>query len=230
MTDIDRSANNAGYPEDWLTRSYLVGHPLEQMEDSTEVLAIYQNVLKDDPRNIVVYLLQGLALLRLEREDEGYKSVQKALLLAEEAIQKNVNDALAHVYRADALWLLGMNEQALDEYDQAIQLAPDDPMAYVNKGWVLFTLNRHEEALALYRHAEELRPQDPDILSRESNVFWELHQYEEALRLIEQAIAIDPSQPRFYADKATTLSYMGHEEESREAVAIYHRLLQSVHP
>jgi hypothetical protein len=45
------------------------------------------------------------------------------------------------------------------------------------------------------------------------------------LALIERASALDPTQPCFYADLATTLSYLGREAEARQAEAHYQHMV-----
>jgi len=39
--------------------------------------------------------------------------------------------------QADALWMLGRENEPLQTYDKAIQEAPDYAEAYINKGWML---------------------------------------------------------------------------------------------
>lgn len=115
--------------------------------------------------------------------------------------------------------------EALAAYDHAIQIAPTDAEAYVNNGWALFTLSQLNDARRLLKQARRLRPDDADFLYRASCVEWDAWDYPQALRLAQQAIDLDTTQPRFYASLATTLSYLGREEEARQAEAQYQRMI-----
>jgi tetratricopeptide (TPR) repeat protein len=212
--------------ETWRTQSYLIGHPLAQRERYDEALAIYRTVIQREPEDILAHLLAGMALLNLERDAEARTYFERALALADQALQQDAGDQCARVFFADALWMLDRNDEALAAYNEAIRRAPADPEAYVNKGHALFVLSRYVDAQALFEQAQRLHPDAADILYRLNGVYWDVWKYPEALRLIEQAIALDPTQPRFYWSLASTLSYMvGREAEAREAGAKYQRML-----
>jgi tetratricopeptide (TPR) repeat protein len=214
----------------WLTQSYLVGHPAEQAERYADVLSLYTRVIELVPDNILAHLLQGRMLDVLEREEEAKAAYTRALDLARQALQKQSEDVHALVYQADALWMLGHGDEALQTYDKAIYQAPDCVEAYINKGWVLFVMNRHFEALQNYEEALRLQPDNADILYRKGCVLWEMRRYSEALRVANQAIALDPAQVRAYSLKLTTLSYMGlgGSEEAEQAEVDYQRLVSAL--
>lgn len=55
-------------------------------------------------------------------------------------------------------------------------------------------------------------------------VLWELRQYDEALQVAEQAIALDPAYVRAYSLQTTVLTYLGREDEAKQANARYLQL------
>jgi tetratricopeptide (TPR) repeat protein len=69
----------------WLSQSYLVGHPAEQVDRYADVLVLYTRVIELAPNNILAHLLQGKALDNLTREDEAKTAYIRALELAKQA-------------------------------------------------------------------------------------------------------------------------------------------------
>jgi tetratricopeptide (TPR) repeat protein len=90
--------------ETWRTQSYLIGHPLAQQDRYDEALAIYQAVIQREPEDILAHLLAARALLNLERDAEAHTYFERALALAEQALQRDAGDQRARVFFADALW------------------------------------------------------------------------------------------------------------------------------
>jgi tetratricopeptide (TPR) repeat protein len=212
----------------WLSQSYLVGHPAEQVERYADALFLYTRVIELAPNNILAHLLRGRALDNLNREDEAKIAYLRALELARQARQKGPEDVHALVYQADALWKLGSEDEALQMYDRAIRQAPDYAEAYINKGWALFILERYDEALQNYEQALRLQPENAGTLCRKGGVFWDLWQYDEALQAANQAITLDPALIQAYSLKVITLSYMGREEEAKQTDAHYQRLVSAL--
>ena len=217
MTD-QRAAQMSEVPL-WRPQSFLLQHPLAQAGHYAEALNVYDNLIARDPVDILVYLLRGRALGKLQRPEEAQASYLHALYLAEQRISEHPNDGRSYVYRADALAILKRREEALLAYDQAIQMAPGDYEAYLNKGWEQLVLGHNHEALTLFQRAHDLRPDDADILWRMNVAYWHTGQFEKSLEALEQAIALDPTQARFYGDLATTLDALGRDEEVAAAEA-----------
>lgn len=218
---VDHSPDLARKRPVWTPQSYLHGHPLERPEHFADALTVYNSLIEQNPANSLLHILRGRTLWNLDRDAEAQDSFLRALQLADQAFQEQPDNVRPQIYRADALWMLNRSEDALLAYDQAIQLAPDNYEAYLNKGWAkLILAHRHlEDALLLLQRAHALRPENADIVWRINVVYWETWQCDKSLAALEEAIALDPSQARFYQDMATTLSYLGRNEEAVEVQA-----------
>jgi Tfp pilus assembly protein PilF len=204
-------------PEDeWTPSSFFDEHPLDRPGHYADALKVYRAVIVREPTNIPAYLLRGVVYRNLGKDEAALADFLRAVELAEAVCREPGHSANVLIAFADALWMLKRQDEALAIYDQAIALAPEVYQPYYHKGWAkLILAHQHlREALALFQHSHELRPLDADIVWRINSVYWEMWEYERSLAALDQAIALDPTQWRFYADKATTLSYLGRNNEA----------------
>lgn len=212
----------------WLQKSYLVGHPAEAFEDYQTALLVYQRVLEFDPHHILGHLLQGKALLNLEREPEAKMAFTTALHLTEQEVRQHPERPRAWVHRGDALWMLAKDTnqyaEVLSAYERALLIAPECVEAYLNRGWMLYALSWLEGALCNFQQVIHLAPDEPYGYYGKGSVFWDMRIFGEAVLAHDQALALDPTFMRAYIAKATALSYLGREAEALEVHRWWQRL------
>jgi len=89
-------------------------------------LEAYEQAIRLDSHDALVYYLKGFALLELERDEE-------ALAAVELAIQLNPNNANFHFIKSKALFWLYRHDEALAAIEQAIHLNPNNALFYYRK-------------------------------------------------------------------------------------------------
>jgi tetratricopeptide (TPR) repeat protein len=108
----------------------------------------------------------------------------------DKAVEANPQNAKAHFFRGNALYVLGKKEDAIAAFDRAISLAPDVPQPYFNKGNALATLGRNEDALKAFDAAISKDPQYVKAYSNKALVLQRLGRFGEAKAVLEKARAV----------------------------------------
>ena len=154
----------------------------KEFQQSKELLFKAREIDHLDPSPL--RLLAVVAAMEFEFHD--------ALILIDQVIELDPENAIAYSNRGNILKELGKYEEALHALDIAIQLAPAYAEAYCNKGNVLQELHRYEEALAWYDKAFTLNPHYAEAYSNKGNALSLLHRHEQAMTHYIKAIEIDP--------------------------------------
>jgi len=187
-----------------------------------EAVDIFQQILQQDPDNIIVHFLLAASLEKLNHLKEALKGFHEVAY--QNPRFNNVHGNMGRVYEK-----LGNYQKALEEYQKDIKLFPDAPLLYNNVG-VLYlkqknynmAIEQFEKVLSLthdqsahiithtnlgtayemlgmytraqeeYQHSLEL---DPNYLVAHINagtVFLKTHQIEMAIQEWQKALKIDP--------------------------------------
>jgi tetratricopeptide (TPR) repeat protein len=153
---------------------------------AAEAKAVFDELLKEYPREPDLYLFLGIALLRLRDPDAAERNVKRAV-----AADPN------HV---EARTLLGWIESevrgdfasAIKDYQKVVELRPDLPEAYNNLGVAQKKKGELDGAAESFDRALALKPDFSAALSNRGWVFAEQKQWPRARRDFEQALKIDP--------------------------------------
>ena len=116
-----------------------------------EADALYQDILRGNPRHFDALHLRGVIALQTRRWEEGVALVRDAIALngSVPEAHDNLGNGLRELHRFD---------EALASFDRAIALRPGDARLHRNRGSALQSLGRHEEALASFATAFALQP------------------------------------------------------------------------
>jgi Flp pilus assembly protein TadD len=126
--------------EQWVDK----GNKLYHANRYEKAMEAYDQAIRLDPNDGVVYCYQGYALLHLKR-------YEAALVACDQVLRLDPNDLIACYHRGHALLHLKRYDEALAAYEQTIQLDPGFAAAYYNKGQALRWL-----AQQAYKKAREL--------------------------------------------------------------------------
>ncbi len=128
----------------------------------------------------------------------------KALLIYDEIISIDKNNAEAYFHKALIFTKLKNYEEALRSYDLVIKIRPDFEEAYVNRGVILSILMNPIEALKNFDLAIKLNPNHAIAHNNKGNVLTELSRFDEAIKNYEKAVKIDPN----YADAFNNIALL----------------------
>ncbi len=105
------------------------------------------------------WLDESIALADLQRfHADLQRHYEEALVVSDQAIHHDPNNAVAYYNKGTALGSLFRHEEALVALEQAIRLDPNNAATYTVKGLSLIVLMRHEEALVALEQAIRLDP------------------------------------------------------------------------
>ncbi len=146
---------------------YLLGqHFLRDRRVASIETAIdhFSTAIAADENFAPAYAAQSIAWMLLVSGYGSYgnlsleEATDKALPLAEKALELDPESAEAHAARAQIYRAHQDFVHALRSYDKAIELNPNFAYAFSMRGWVQRELGQFEESLESNRHAAELDP------------------------------------------------------------------------
>lgn len=100
---------------------------------------------------------------------------------------------IENVKKANALYDLGEQQQALMLYDKVISQNPDYAIAYTKRAIIYINLNTYDKALLDLNEAITLAPEKPDNYKYRGDIFYRLHKYKNALNDYSRVISIEPN-------------------------------------
>ncbi len=180
-----------------------------------DALALYEEILRFDPKAAAAHGNRGIVLQSLGRFDEAIRSYDCAL-------QVQPNFAEAYNNKANALHELARSAEALPNYDKALALKPGFAEAHHNKGKALQALKRLPEAVECYDRATRLRPDYADAYYNKGNALQELQRSSEALQNYDRSIALKPDFAEAHTSRGNALKDL---KRLNEALASYDRAI-----
>lgn len=165
-----------------LYRSYLWVLPI------SIVIAIAFLKLRESARFFLCFILCvflfGLSWGRLQ-------TFSQPILIWDESVQRlQGNYKLPGVYRllhnrGLEFARLGLNPEALADFDKVVELNPSYPYVYSDRGLIKGRLGRYEEAMADYDRAIALKPDYVNPLLGKSIAMYDMGRRDEAIRIME---------------------------------------------
>lgn len=122
-------------------------------------IAVYEDILKEEPQNTTALIGMGTALASLGRVQEALDNMKDVLTLD----PKN---------RAALMWMERIAEsksdwkEALNWQDRYLGFYPEDDDAWIKHGDILFHLDQEAKALDSYRNALKINPENDGALRR----------------------------------------------------------------
>lgn len=118
---------------------------------------VFEDVIRNDPRNAEAYARRGFIHLARGNIAHGLGDVNRALEI-------DPDFALAHNYKGVAFDQTGIQDQAILEFTRAIELSPGLLDAYINRGRVFLEMGDGESALADFDKALSFEPENVELL------------------------------------------------------------------
>lgn len=112
-------------------------------------------------------------------------------------------EAVLRNARGNVLFLLDLNQGALDSYSQAIRLDGQYVLPHMGRGHVFRYMDMLSEALSAYEAALALDPENALAHYGRGHVLRDLGRLPDALEAYEVAFGINPDAPPTYYGKAT---------------------------
>jgi len=172
-----------------------------QQGQLAQAQAIYQDLLKRQPRHFDAWHMLGVIAYQTKQYD-------KAVELIGRAIELNPKMAGFYSNRGLALKELGQLEAAVKSFEQAIALKPDYAEAYSNCGIAQKELGQARAALASYDRALALKPDFVEAYYNRGLALQELQQPQAALENFNQAISRRPHYAQAYSNRGIALKQL----------------------
>jgi tetratricopeptide (TPR) repeat protein len=160
--------------------------------DYSRALTLSQALTRNNPSDPRAWMLEGLALGNVNRNQESLRAFERALKL-----QPNYVPALK---AAAQLEYQTQNPEAQQLLEKLIQLNPSDETAHAMLAALAF---RRKDCVAAVAHFEKSGPvisDNPPALTEFGDCLVRLHRPKDAVAIFERLLALDPSNPNLRYD------------------------------
>ncbi len=141
-------------------------------------------------------------------------SIDRAIVLFEQAVRISPDLAEAHSQLGAARLAAGDDTAALEHLERAIELDPDFADAHYNLGLLAHRSGRFDEAVARFEQTIAIRPDHYDARLGLGTDLTRAGRGAEAVEHLRRAIALRPDQPRPYKRLAAVLNAAGQFAET----------------
>jgi adenylate cyclase len=160
------------------------------------------------------YLHQALA-----QQYQKPETLERALTLAQRAVELDPNLPDAHMMLANVLKWLHRRDESAAEYERAFELNPN--LADYRYGLALIHWGRADEGMDYLKRIIRLDPfHAPACLTFLGNAYYQAGRYQEALENLRAAARRLPHFRPTYVWLAAAAAQLGHVKEAREAAAV----------
>jgi adenylate cyclase len=193
-------------------------------EDNTLAQKFFRQAIELDPNfsggygGLAVAHTQAAGIYQTYEPDEMLRAAE---LWARRAIEVDPNDAEAHGYHSNALWMLADFESAVAAAERALALSPNLARGHANLGCALIFSGRAQEGVAALEKSVKLDPYEPMLPSRLNLLTTGLYyagKYEATVEAAKRTIRANPNYPLPYRWLAAALGQLGRVAEARQAL------------
>lgn len=220
------------------------GRMYQNQERYEEALAFYEEATRLNPDNEDAWDNQSDCLRHLDKWDQTAEvceelvnrwpnearywsngtvaywyidNYERMLVFARKTVELRPDSAQAHDLMGRALSGMGLDEEALAEFEKALQIDPDDDDLIDQMVHCLFRLQRYEESIKYGRPLAE-RMNDKICWNLCGRAHYNLGHLEEALECLEAALEIDPNYDIALSNLADVYS---DQKEYDKAIELY---------
>ena len=185
--------------------------PHEKIAKHEEAIKVFDEILKINPDNYIVWNKKGLSLSELGKNASAINAYDEALRINPEYV-----DALRNKgWSLDGTFRPG---EATEFLDKALEIDPKDAYSWTYKGFNLESLGKDEEAIEAFDKALEINSKNLYAWSHKGEILRINHKYLEAIDAFDEALKIDPGNDLNWFKKGVSLDYLGKYKEAVDAL------------
>ena len=151
-----------------------------------EALDSVETLIKDHPKEPLLFNLKGVCYKAIGRLDAAVKNFEMALIIKPDYIEVCFNLGVT-------LRELGQLNAAVDSYKKALNLKPDYTEAHYNLGNTYKELGQLEDAVKSYEKALSFKPDHANVHNNLGNALSDLGQLDDAVESYKKAVAVKPN-------------------------------------
>tara|TARA_B100002003_G_C14117955_1_gene537687 strand:+ start:142 stop:1860 length:1719 start_codon:yes stop_codon:yes gene_type:complete len=176
-----------------------------------EAVEIYRGILGERPNHPEAHHLYGVALLQSEKPLQAENELR--LALAEKQDDPNYFCNLAN-----AVLMLGRDEDALDNFTSALAIEATHLLSLSGKGNVLLKMGQFVEAEKIFDEILKLEPDNIQSLNQLGIIYAQTGRPQMAIELFRQCTENSDASAQIFANLANVLESLNNIEESEIAL------------
>lgn len=194
--------------------SYIPG--LIKSETTDNILSYCNELVKEDPKNVMAYLLRGMVYNKSRQFDQAIKAFQEVMKI-------DPSNKYAYLYCALPLMAKKSNVLAAQNIEKALQIDPDFESALMLRSAMYADQGMFDKALADLDRVHKVNPQNVYSLETKATLLAKMGKEMESLAVLEEAVKTDTTNVDFIAILADT--YMS-KNQYMKAIDFYEKLIK----
>lgn len=167
----------------------------ENLGMNEKAIALYQQILNEDPKDISMYLSLSRIFLKTNDNPNALKTLQTALNYHPGDLY--LREQIALIYSR-----MGNNEKAIAVFQQLIKEKPEDTSLSITLSGLYSKIKDYNNAVGTIQTAIQLNPKDTRLIRQLASIYETMGNNEKAIIIIQQLIAEDPKNASLYISLA----------------------------
>lgn len=189
---------------------------VSRSETSANMLSYSNQIIKNDPDNLLALLLKGMAYTKNSQ-------YELATSLYQDIIKRWPENKYAYVYISYPLLKRNNSNEAIDYLNKAMSIDPDFGFAYLTRGNIFESQGSLERALADYNSALKTDPDDIFSLKSKMQLLGRMGRELESFACLEEMLRIDSTNTVL----CTTLAqYYMSKNLYKKAISMFQKAVQ----
>jgi tetratricopeptide (TPR) repeat protein/transglutaminase-like putative cysteine protease len=188
---------------------------LSQTENPYKLLAQSNQILQDDPKNILALLQRGMAYSKLRQDDQAIKAFRDILAIAPDNKFAHLFITYPQKSRENPAFVAGHLNQALEQ-------DPDFEEALTDRALIFAEMKVYDKATADINRAIGLYPKSFRVLATKASVLFRQGKKHEAYTALEEALKVDSTNLSLCLTLAQDYVMM---DSSKKAIELYKRAI-----
>jgi tetratricopeptide (TPR) repeat protein len=177
--------------------------------DRTAAKSDFDKAISVDPNNYSGFRERGSFFRNYSSPDPARADFGKAILLLDQEIGKNPQNALMMIERGEIMEQTGNFQGALNEYENYLKSWPLNYTILKKTGQIYSSMKRWQEAINAFTKIIDNFPEEGKIFLSRGLAFQQLRNLQDALNDINKAVQLDPGGYAYYYFRAGIRNQMG---------------------
>ncbi len=188
------------------------GNLMLNKKDYPAAKADFDRAISVEPKNYLTYRARSSYYMITSFPDMAKNDLNQAITLLGEAIEKNPQNALLFLYRAEIMEETGDIQGALYEYENYLETWPLNYSVLKNKTQIYYSQKQWQKAIDSYTTIIDNFPERTQFLINRSRAYEQSGNFQKALDDMNNVIRIYPKEYSYYYSRAIIKNQLGDQD------------------
>jgi len=214
---------------------------LAKQGKTSEAIAAFENIVKDNPKNVNAFNVLSQLYIRTGKNQDGYDAATRglaadpvndnlaiskakaaialnkddeALALMDACIARNEGFFYPYIVKGNVFDEQNKVQLAIGMYSKSIQLKPDFASTYLDRGEDFASISRYDQAIADYNKYIEMVPDNDEAYNMRGKAYYSQNKNAEAIADYNKAIELNKDQKYALVNRGIVYAATGERDKA----------------